>query len=715
MIEIAEREADAHMAEVLTAYKPKEILADDDWEEEEEEEKEEQEASIQPVPVDEMSLDPVHLSHPISNPLPSPPPPTTVEASADEFYVKPLYHPLPTPSLVHPNIAVYIIYLLVCRVEIDPPMVWTLGEVHALMEIDALFQTLPVCSTCKQLYPVSTTPTTCCDLCDSPLFNTTPTVKQAMAGWTVREDPKPVLRFPYKSLEEQLIYHTANLLLVGIIPGLKEQNIEEIQLFLQILVDSLLRLYKGIIIITRWYPDRRLFLKHLSQMGLEHEQMPSIEKNSSSIKTALRKLNEQNLSRFMLLNGPMYFLANIVQLTGLVKNHFYAIWVKLNVFRKNKELRRLHAILAKMQLPTSLGQLPALIGEPAGGSLTVNQWLVLATVVALLALLQLWQDYMPENASLTLQQHKEKISRTIQYRQKKYTKADLKSKGTVSTKGKCKGDIKGKGKAQAPKQATHHSQHVRKPTQCAQALEEASSSDDSMPDAGVIETDDVYSSDNSSDDEADTSGGKRQWKGDKEGKNTDSQLLQQDVQHFMKLCATLKLLIKGRLTEDDIEQAGNLIHEYCKELVELYGSNIIKPNYYYATHTPGFIHDYSPLHGFWTFLFERLNKVLKSFNVNNHGGGELEMTFFREFHCTVHLSQTLRIIQVSPQKPSLQFKPPIQVKLGSVNWYIYSTSNNNTSEKNTLGSVWETRLNVFVRGIPAWATIPVTSIASSSS
>ena len=35
----------------------------------------------------------------------------------------------------------------------------------------------------------------------------------------------------------------------------------------------------------------------------------------------------------------------------------------------------------KMELPAKVGRLPQLIGEPAGGSLTADQWLVLATIV----------------------------------------------------------------------------------------------------------------------------------------------------------------------------------------------------------------------------------------------------------------------------------------------------------------------------------------------
>ena len=43
---------------------------------------------------------------------------------------------------------------------------------------------------------------------------------------------------------------------------------------------------------------------------------------------------------------------------GLVKTHFYHIWVKLKVLRKTKEIRHLHAVLADVsrlaQMPTPL-------------------------------------------------------------------------------------------------------------------------------------------------------------------------------------------------------------------------------------------------------------------------------------------------------------------------------------------------------------------------
>jgi hypothetical protein len=56
---------------------------------------------------------------------------------------------------------------------------------------------------------------------------------------------------------------------------------------------------------------------------------------------------------------------------------------------------------------------------------------------------------------------------------------------------------------------------------------------------------------------------------------------------------------------------------------------------------PDCIRDFGPMHGFWTFLFERLNKVLKSYNSANHAAGELEVSFFCEFHRTVLQSRVV--------------------------------------------------------------------------
>lgn len=68
---------------------------------------------------------------------------------------------------------------------------------------------------------------------------------------------------------------------------------------------------------------------------------------------------------------------------------------------------------------------------------------------------------------------------------------------------------------------------------------------------------------------------------------------------------------------------------------------MIKPNHHYSVHVAPSARDFGPLHTFWTFLFERINKVLKSYNSANHSGGELEVSFFREFHRTVQQSRVV--------------------------------------------------------------------------
>ena len=61
----------------------------------------------------------------------------------------------------------------------------------------------------------------------------------------------------------------------------------------------------------------------------------------------------------------------------------------------------------------------------------------------------------------------------------------------------------------------------------------------------------------------------------------------------------------------------------------------VKPNHHWCTHI--FDQIIGPVYSFWSFLFERLNKVLKSYQTNNHEDGEVEVTFFRAFSRDVRL------------------------------------------------------------------------------
>ena len=53
------------------------------------------------------------------------------------------------------------------------------------------------------------------------------------------------------------------------------------------------------------------------------------------------------------------------------------------------------------------------------------------------------------------------------------------------------------------------------------------------------------------------------------------------------------------------------------------------PNHHYATHIPEQLLDYGPVYGIWCFLNERLNNLIKKYNINNWGHGQLEVALMR--------------------------------------------------------------------------------------
>ena len=57
----------------------------------------------------------------------------------------------------------------------------------------------------------------------------------------------------------------------------------------------------------------------------------------------------------------------------------------------------------------------------------------------------------------------------------------------------------------------------------------------------------------------------------------------------------------------------------------------MKPNHHWCVHLKEQIEDFGPVYSFWTFLGERLNKTLKSFNSNGWTGGQMEISMLRSF------------------------------------------------------------------------------------
>ncbi|KAJ7739131.1 hypothetical protein B0H16DRAFT_1729525 [Mycena metata] len=118
-------------------------------------------------------------------------------------------------------------------------------------------------------------------------------------------------------------------------------------------------------------------------------------------------------------------------------------------------------------------------------------------------------------------------------------------------------------------------------------------------------------------------------------------MLENDPDLLLKLAACCKILLGGTIDLQSLPRAQQLLEDYLAGFLKNH-PDLVKPNHHYLTHIFRIIRDFGPVYGFWTFLFERLNKLLKSYDTNNHGNGELEVTFFREFHRDANLRDVLQ-------------------------------------------------------------------------
>ncbi|KAG1817261.1 uncharacterized protein BJ212DRAFT_1299400 [Suillus subaureus] len=110
--------------------------------------------------------------------------------------------------------------------------------------------------------------------------------------------------------------------------------------------------------------------------------------------------------------------------------------------------------------------------------------------------------------------------------------------------------------------------------------------------------------------------------------------------NFLKLAAALKIILRCSFRDADIPHAKELLCDYLMEYLELYPDDV-KPTHHWVTYIFDQLQDYRPVYNFWMFLFERLNKVLKSYLMNNHSNGEIEVTSMCAFQKYVALCDML--------------------------------------------------------------------------
>ncbi|KAJ7599532.1 hypothetical protein C8J56DRAFT_1040411 [Mycena floridula] len=355
------------------------------------------------------------------------------------------------------------------------------------------------------------------------------------------------------------------IILAGIMPGPKEQDGDQVQQFMRIFVNELLRLWRtGFKVKTAKYPNGRLvcvilvaiicdkppahklgsFGSHSHTFFRRRCWICQADKATSAAyekdarryanlktKTAQKDFVKEHTTRWCELARLPYFdicrmividpMHNLI--LGLVKTHFY------------HELLRFHDMLSEMQIPAYMGRLPALMGEPAGGSLTADQWLVAATVICPLA-----DEYcVPDNAEVVRQTRIADIAKSL----------DAKKVAQAAARKAC---TEAKHKA-APPCPTRKCKAPNRPGFVDHSATLDVDEMDEIVDTGAIDLDDdVFMEDAGNDSDAE----------DKRAPN----LHPDDPQHFFKLSSAIKILLAWRLKESDIDTADKLICDYCIEL-----------------------------------------------------------------------------------------------------------------------------------------------------
>ncbi|KAJ6517961.1 hypothetical protein C8R47DRAFT_1062533 [Mycena vitilis] len=231
-------------------------------------------------------------------------------------------------------------------------------------------------------------------------------------------------------------------------------------------------------------------------------------------------------------------------------------------------MRRFHALLAELRLPAFLGRLPGLMGVPAGGSLTADQWLVAAVVVCPLLIPQIWAEYLPVEVEEARIRRIGAIQTDIAAKRVAAAAArKLKSDAAAAKK------LAVAAQVEQDRLANPRPQRKRKPTARATAM-------DVDPDSTALDAGAVDDEDDDYQDIPASGSRKRQRAGADSDDDEDSDeeereartppnLHPDDPGNFCKLSSAVKLLLSHPITDQQIDTSEQLLRSYCLELITL--------------------------------------------------------------------------------------------------------------------------------------------------
>lgn len=109
---------------------------------------------------------------------------------------------------------------------------------------------------------------------------------------------------------------------------------------------------------------------------------------------------------------------------------------------------------------------------------------------------------------------------------------------------------------------------------------------------------------------------------------------------WMKFVKANQILGGPSITDEQIDQAYQLLREFGKECVGIYGITIITPNFHLHLHLKDTIRDFGPIYSTWLYGMERANGDIKDVNTNFKQG--LEATFMKKYLQHVHAQDYIK-------------------------------------------------------------------------
>lgn len=92
------------------------------------------------------------------------------------------------------------------------------------------------------------------------------------------------------------------------------------------------------------------------------------------------------------------------------------------------------------------------------------------------------------------------------------------------------------------------------------------------------------------------------------------------LENFIHLVTVVRWATTRSTSEEHVRIIEEELQLYLRGLVELFGEGCLYPNHHFSLHLPQCLRLFGPVHGWWSFPFERYNGIIQRQNHNNKLG-----------------------------------------------------------------------------------------------